>query len=288
MSYWKSKKRFGPVGPQEIDWDALGAAMSSIPGNRQKWVSKMISGFSATGKMMQRRRERDSAECPRCGMTEDVEHVWRCQHDTDAIWERALNSLQQWLSTNRTHPEMTKLIIKGLQKWRTGEDMATLSTEIPWLKEVLSKQNECGWRNFFEGLLVTGWQKAISIHLARIGSPKSSKRWISALIRKMWQVAWDLWEHRNGYLHEAENSLISQQVNRDIDRQYQLGFHTLDRETRTLFRSEVSKVLQKPLEIRQQWLRRVQAARTKSHNAQGGLCKERKLMANWLGRATGP
>jgi hypothetical protein len=55
-----------------------------------------------------------------------------------------------------------------------------------------------------------------------------------------------------------------------------------------LFRSDVSKVFQKPLEIRQQWLRWVQAARTKSHNAQGGLHHERKLMANWLGRATGP
>jgi hypothetical protein len=87
MSYWKSKKRFGRVGPQGIDWDALGAAMTSTPGNRQKWVSKMISGFSATGKMMQRRQERESAECPRCGKMEDVEHVWRCQHDTKAIWE---------------------------------------------------------------------------------------------------------------------------------------------------------------------------------------------------------
>jgi hypothetical protein len=49
---------------------------------------------------------------------------------------------------------MTKLIIKGLQMWRTGEDTVKLSMEIPWLKEVISKQNDCGWRNFFEGLLV--------------------------------------------------------------------------------------------------------------------------------------
>jgi hypothetical protein len=183
---------------------------------------------------------------------------------------------------------MTKLIINGLQMWRTGEDMAKLSTEIPWLKEVILQQNDCGWRNFFEGLLVIGWQKAISTYLARIGSSQSSKRWISALIRKMWQVAWDLWEHRNGYLHEAENNLISQQVNRDIELQYQLGYNTLDRETRMLFRSDVRTVVQRPLEIRQQWLRRVQAARIKSHNGQGGFRHERKLMANWLGRATGP
>jgi hypothetical protein len=31
---------------------------------------------------------------------------------------------------------------------------------------------------------------------------KTDKRWMAAMITKMWQVSWDLWEHRNGFVHE--------------------------------------------------------------------------------------
>jgi hypothetical protein len=30
-------------------------------------------------------------------------------------------------------------------------------------------------------------------------------RWTSALIQKIWQVAWDQWEHRNAILNDSEN-----------------------------------------------------------------------------------
>jgi hypothetical protein len=32
----------------------------------------------------------------------------------------------------------------------------------------------------------------------------SGYRWLSALICKLWQVAWDMWEHRNGIFHDKE------------------------------------------------------------------------------------
>jgi hypothetical protein len=67
MEYWNSKTRFGSVTAEQIDWDSFGAAMKQTPLNRQRWVSKMVSGFCATGKMMRRRRERSTDECPRCG-----------------------------------------------------------------------------------------------------------------------------------------------------------------------------------------------------------------------------
>jgi hypothetical protein len=32
----------------------------------------------------------------------------------------------------------------------------------------------------------------------------------------MWQIAWDLWEHRNGYLQNEENNMMSSEVNQNI------------------------------------------------------------------------
>jgi hypothetical protein len=39
-------------------------------------------------------------------------------------------------------------------------------------------------------------------------SHRTGKRWAIALIQKMWDTAWDLWEHRNGVLHEKDNLVI--------------------------------------------------------------------------------
>jgi hypothetical protein len=102
----------------------------------------------------------------------------------------------------------------------------------------------------------------------------------------MWQIAWDLWEHRNGYLHECENNLISLEVNRNIRLEFNKGHRHLDRNTRALLLLGLKAILDKPLDIRVQWLRRVQAAR--DHAAVGiQACyqTERKIMSQWLGRA---
>jgi hypothetical protein len=42
-----------------------------------------------------------------------------------------------------------------------------------------------------------------------IGKQNSGLSWTSALIQKIWQVAWDQWEHSNMILHKSEN-LVTQ------------------------------------------------------------------------------
>jgi hypothetical protein len=102
----------------------------------------------------------------------------------------------------------------------------------------------------------------------------------------MWQIAWDLWEHRNGYLHERENNLISLEVNRNISLEFNKGHRQLDRNTRALFLLGLKAILDKPLDIRVQWLRRVQAARDHAAaDIQACYQTERKIMSQWLGRS---
>jgi hypothetical protein len=126
-----------------------------------------------------------------------------------------MEDVRNWLSLQNTHPEMTRVILESLNRWRSGEIPAA-TTHIKWLQDLVNKQNESGWHNFFEGMLVKDWRKAMVQYLERTRSKKSSKRWTAALIRKLWQVAWDLWEHRNGFLHESGDNLISNQTNNEI------------------------------------------------------------------------
>jgi hypothetical protein len=283
MAYWDRKQRLGPFSAREIDWEAFGNAMRVSPPNRQRWVSKTISGFCATGQMMKRRRERDTDACPRCGDLETVEHMWKCQQDTADLWESAIKSVQRWMTENHTHPEMVRVIVQCLNQWRFNNNSKP-TTYIPWLQELIDKQTRCGWRNFFEGLILKDWREAMTLHLAKIRSTKSSKRWLTALIRKLWQVAWDLWEHRNGFLHEKDNNLIEQQVNGQIQQQFNLGYQDLDNQSQLLFTGGVKGIVHKPLETRQQWLRRVQVARRQALE-HGGFTRERRGMAQWLASA---
>jgi hypothetical protein len=284
MEYWNSKRRFGNCNINEIDWDSMGRAMraSTIP--RQHWVSKMISGFCATGKMMKRRKERSSDECPRCGSPEDVCHVWMCQHETQDLWTKALENLSTWMLENNTPPEIRMAIIKGLKNWRKN-DGSEVTTQPEWVLELVRKQSSCGWRNFFEGFLVKDWGLAMKKHWSRIGPAKSPKRWVSALIQKLWQTAWDLWEHRNGYLHDKDDSILIRQLNKEIEYQFELGTAQLKPNTKALFRPGLAAILKKPIDIKSQWVRRVELAReVEGVNDHDTYRTERTAMAKWLGR----
>ncbi len=35
-----------------------------------------------------------------------------------------------------------------------------------------------------------------------------------ALIKKLWDIAWDMWEHRNGVLHDSENVVSSAHIHK--------------------------------------------------------------------------
>jgi predicted RNA-binding Zn-ribbon protein involved in translation (DUF1610 family) len=281
MEYWDRKNRFGNKNTAAIDWDILGVAMSALPLQRQHWISKTISGFCSTGVMMKRRKERQTDECPRCGESEDVEHIWRCQYDTQEIWNKSMANLKEWLLRNETHPALSSLILDGLEGWRTG--LGLQSVRPSWLNKLAEQQSQCGWRNFFEGFWVKEWRVESQVQLSRIKSKRSSKRWTSVLIRKLWQVAWDLWEHRNGYLHANENSILTRQLDEEIAHQFGLGTRGLDNNTKALFLKGAQDVQRKPVEIKQQWVRRVTAAREMMElGVTGGFQAERTMMARWL------
>ena len=49
------------------------------------------------------------------------------------------------------------------------------------------------------------------------------RRWLSALITKLRQVAWDIWQHRNNMLHKKDNNILYAQQIQEIKDQFILG-----------------------------------------------------------------
>jgi hypothetical protein len=77
------------------------------------------------------------------------------------------------------------------------------------IQELEDAQDEIGWDNFMFGNISVLWQEIQAQFFLEIGKHISGLWWTSALIQKIWQVAWDQWEHRKVILHNSKN-LVTQ------------------------------------------------------------------------------
>jgi hypothetical protein len=94
---------------------------------------------------------------------------------------------------------------------------------------------------------VRQWEEAPDQHYKAIGSQKSGRRWTAVIIKKMWDVEWDLWEQRNGFAHSKENEGVLHnmaEVDAEIQYQFQQGPVGLLQRVQYLFAGRVDDLLQ--------------------------------------------
>jgi hypothetical protein len=147
--------------------------------------------------------------CPRCGDLEDAPHVWVCQGSgATEIWDKSLDKLEdwpkQWIQT------LIFSIQLYLQSWRDGTTPTYSASSL--IQDLQHRQTRIGWHGFFEGWLVPEWTEVQQAYYKTIKSLRTGKRWTVALIKKMWEIMWDLWEHRNGVLHEKDNAVLRSEI----------------------------------------------------------------------------
>jgi hypothetical protein len=58
---------------------------------------------------------------------------------------------------------------------------------------------------------------------------------LTALIQKLWDVAWDMWDHRNRVLHDQEHSVARDLQIQQITDEFATGSVGLAREAKLLF-----------------------------------------------------
>ena len=51
------------------------------------------------------------------------------------------------------------------------------------------------------GLISHDWDEVKNVYLRSLGSKITGVIWISALIRKLWDTAWEIWNFSNHNLH---------------------------------------------------------------------------------------
>ena len=109
-----------------------------------------------------------------------------------------------------------------------------------------------------------------------------------ALIKKLQEVAWDMWEHRNGVLHDNPDKHHRkhdlEEANAAIEEEWARGQQGLLTRDRFLFRNQET-VTGGTLEDKWTWLTSVALARQAAAEdvaTQGSFSQEREGMQNWL------
>jgi hypothetical protein len=112
---------------------------------------------------------------------------------------------------------------------------------------------------------------------------------VTALIKPLWQIAWDMWEHRNNILHDndANATLLGiTALNTQIITMYHRGILPLmTPDEKVLFKSPLESLLRLRPPSKRAWIASVKASHSLCllwHNS--FMPQERELMTTFLGR----
>jgi hypothetical protein len=100
--YYIRKQKFSGHTQSYIDWTASKKSRAGLSRQRQKWLSKWITGFCGVGVMLKIYKYQSHSKCPRCLTdNETTTHVLCCQEpEAAALWNQSLLDLEQWMTNN--------------------------------------------------------------------------------------------------------------------------------------------------------------------------------------------
>ena len=159
---------------------------------------------------------------------------------------------------------MVEAICGGLSSWKSDEAYV-VSGSSPGVRLAVAQQTTIGWDSMLEGCLAVSWRKLQGRFYGWVQSRRSSKRWTASLIHKLWLVAWDQWEHRNGIVHkvgERTTNSEESQLDKAIKRQKRRGggrrLHPRDR---SLFDTPLKRLLRMNVDDKKGWQESMAVAR---------------------------
>jgi hypothetical protein len=185
--------------------------------SRRRWITKHVSNKCGVNVSLLRWNQKESTKCPRCGEEETNIYVWKCQQpEAVNIWENEIESLRKWLSSMDTETSIIESICSELLQWQGSRFIDNTSCEAGKLHD------EIGWGLVIEGCLGVQWRLSQQNYFTTIGSKRSKRsglRWGCALVLRLWQVAWDIWTHRNECEHEVNSEREDIRLTNDIAHQ---------------------------------------------------------------------
>ena len=291
MTYWAKKAHLHREAIRRIDWELCGKAFANLTIPKQRRVSKQATGLMACGRMMKLWGFQDHSECPRCPETnETAQHVLSCPAPTTTLpWERSMMQLQLWMETTNTMPELREAIITRLRQWKGLTTHNPSWTTTHGLRHAVSHQDELGWYNFLLGRISIEWQSVQQKYFEWLGKRNTGRKWAVALIQKIFQVSWDMRDHRNKVCLNTVTPAKARRIlvlNALIQDEYERGPTGMTQRDQHWMSRPAQKILDYEFERKEQWVESVQLARVRFHNRAEHEAttsrKQRELLDAWL------
>ncbi len=286
LAHWSKRRNIPQRLIHSIAWDAGKDAIRQLGLNRTLWIPKWIAGFAPVGKVLHRNNIQDHTECPRCTAFEDTEHVLLCQApNAHRQWDATIANLDTWLTKALTLPDVQEAILSRLRSWRTGVHPVVYPQPTynwPGVNELVTNQDTIGWKNFLEGCVLQAWAAKQQEYYDWLQRRNTGKRWVTTLIKKLWEISWNMWEQRNGELHDpASPASLREHARLDVRITFEYeDLSTLYIKDRRWFRRPKEILFTESLEYKTQWLESVYLARARyarrrntSTNAQRNLMR---------------
>ena len=256
-----------------IDWDAVGKKMSNTSQQHKIWITKHVSGFCATNKMMFKRGLEDHTKCPCCnlpGIVETTRHQVKCTDpERILLWKDSVNDLKQWLSEKDTDPNLQELII-GYLHGRGEVTLGNISNLPVRFQQLAEEQDSIGWDNFTEGKISNEFRLIQHEYFVSIGSRKTALHWTAQLISKLLLLIHTQWIYRNAVVHKRTKDGLKRKegayIRSKIHQEFALGASQLDKDDRFLMENTEQEILALSGVHKKIWLRALATARLVGKN----------------------
>ena len=258
---------------------------------RNRFLLKFATGHFACGRQMKCRKEWVHDRCPVCGAPdENNRHVLVCQAvSSRATWTKSLKDLEKWMIEVETLPAIRQHILALLQSWVDETPQPAIPFCSMETNKALQVQNTIGAFNMILSRVITHLEECQNKHYKARKLRRSGRRWTVELIKKLQDVAWDMWDHRNSVLHNDptrhHRKTELDEANAEIEREWTRGAQGLLAKDQFLFRSKEA-IEERTLEKKREWLACVQGARDAASMAssatQRTYSQERNGIGNFL------
>jgi hypothetical protein len=186
-------------------------------------------------------------------------------------------------------PDLQHAILRYLSSWNNSSEPPIPQYHWPGVNDLVKAQSTIGWRSFLEGGVLKEWEAKQSEYYVWLKRRNTGRRWTITLIKKLWEISWDMWQHRNAELTNPQSTAsLREHARLDIliTNEYN-NLLPLATKDRRWFRRPKELIFTETILYKLQWIESVGFARTRYARRQrhrNQLHAQRASMRDYLRR----
>ena len=161
--------------------------------------------------------------------------------------ERLLRASEE--EEDRQRPNRSEGILGDKCKGKGGDCLRLMSQNINGIGQEMNSIKEQGIKNM-GGCRSIEWARVQEDYYKWLNIRRTGERWATELIKKLWDISWDLWQDRNRKIHNTQMESILRGVDsldKAIQEEDQLGKDGLPKPVQDNFLDDINEILSSPL-----------------------------------------